>query len=553
MSDGARGRHVLRLGRYGARVEARLEAWAREQIGRRIWEKDFTVWSPVRVPEIVDRLGWLALPETMWDEAESIGALAEEIRTQGISHVVLLGMGGSSLAPEVFQATFGNAGGYPELIVLDSTHPLQILAVGARIDLRKSLFLVASKSGTTQEPMSLFRYFYNRLTGITPDPGSHFVATTDPGTPLESLAKELEFRHVFRAIPDVGGRYSALTAFGLVPAALIGTDILDLLDRARVVEGACATSVATPSNLCLRLAAALGELALEGRDKVTFITSPSLRAFPDWLEQLIAESTGKDGKGIVPVAGEAPGGIEVYGDDRFFIYIAVEDEVDAGITGWLDELAAGGHPVAHIKISDKGDLSGEMFRWELAVAAAGAALGIHPFNQPDVQIAKDLARRAMESGTEAHGDKDAALPVASEQLAGTLEGLLASAAPGDYFAIQAYLARDTATEQTLQRIRHRVRDRTGLATTLGFGPRFLHSTGQLHKGGPAAGIFVQLIDSPCEDIGIPETPNTFGDLIRAQATGDYQALLERNRRVVRVNLGSDVSRGLDLLEAALPL
>jgi transaldolase/glucose-6-phosphate isomerase len=551
MLAGSLDRQLLRLGRYEKAVATRLETWARDQIGQRIWKKDFTVWSPVQLPEIVDRLGWLTLPESMWNRTESMRALAEEIKAKGMTHVVLLGMGGSSLAPEVFQATFGNASGYPELIVLDSTHPTQIRAVESRIDLQKTLFLVASKSGTTQEPMSLFGYFHNLLVKTSPAPGSQFIATTDPGTPLEELAKDLEFRQVFKATPDVGGRYSALTAFGLVPAALIGTDVLDLLDRARVVEGACATSVSTPANLCLRLAAALGELALAGRDKVTFITSPSLKAFPDWLEQLIAESTGKDGKGIVPIAGEIPGDSGTYGEDRFFVYIAVEDEIDAQTTRWLDGLATRGHPVAQITISDKSDLSGEMFRWELAVAAAGAVLGIHPFNQPDVQIAKDLARQAMEKGKDAQGDKEVAVSVDSDGLAVALEELVASAVHGDYFAIQAYLARNTETEDALQRIRHMIRDGKGLATTLGFGPRFLHSTGQLHKGGPGTGMFLQLVDTPETDIGIPKTRNTFGDLIRAQALGDYLALRERGRRVLRVDLGSDVTRGLSLLETGV--
>jgi transaldolase/glucose-6-phosphate isomerase len=399
----------------------------------------------------------------------------------------------------------------------------------------------------------MFRYFYERVGEITDAPGRHFIAITDPGTPLEVLAHERRVRFVFTAIPDVGGRYSALTAFGLVPATLIGIDPEELLGRAGEMAGRCSDATSPGQNPGLVLGATLGETSLAGKDKVTFITSPSLHALPDWLEQLIAESTGKDGKGIIPVAAESLGGPETYSNDRSFVYIYRADEAEDKTKSQVDLLGAAGHPVVLIGIRDNADIAGEMFRWELAVASAGAVMRIHPFNQPDVQDAKDLARKAMKEGQQADRATDPALSAeASAALAGRLNHLLGRAGHGDYFAIQAYLAPTPEVTDALQDIRHHVRDKYRLATTFGYGPRFLHSTGQLHKGGPNTGIFLQLVDSPAEDVSIPGTAYTFGDLIRAQALGDYQALIKRNRRVLRVNLGKDPTRGLDLLQQAMP-
>lgn len=544
---------TLKLGRYQSLVKARLDRWQNEQVGARIWEKDFTVWSPTHVPEITDRLGWLRLPETMMTEIEGLAAFAEEIKAEGFKRIVLLGMGGSSLAPEVYQRTFANQRGFPQLIVLDSTHPDRIRAVESQLDFGTTLFLVSSKSGTTQEPLSMFGYFFARLSRVTSTPGRHFAATTDPGTPLEQLASERRFRHVFRATPDVGGRYSALTAFGLVPASLIGIDLKAMLERARAVSKACGASVAGAANPGLVLGAALGELALAGRDKVTFITCQSLGAFPDWLEQLIAESTGKDDRGAIPIAGELLGPPEAYGRDRFFIYITTEREADASVESRLEDLARRGHPTATLVVKDRLDLAGEMFRWEMAVAAASSVLGIHPFDQPDVQLAKDLARKAMAKAGDTH-TSDHAEPVAAESgedLSSAVDKLMSGAQPGDYFAIQAYLAPDEDTVRRLQEIRHHVRDTRRLATTLGIGPRFLHSTGQLHKGGPNTGVYLQIVDIPREDLAIPETGYTFGRLIKAQAQGDYEALLARGRRVLRINLGKDTGHGLKRLSGAL--
>lgn len=542
-------RQSLNLGAYQARVDERLQAWQVANFTRRLWCKDPTLWSPEPVPELTDRLGWLSLPETMHEQLDVLMAFADEVKAEGVRHAVLLGMGGSSLAPEVFQRTFGHAPGYPELIILDSTHPAAVRAVEAQIELDRALFLVSSKSGTTTETLAFFRYFWQQVSQVTGTPGGHFVAITDPGTPLEQLAQERSFRRVFQAPPDVGGRYSALTVFGLVPAALIGLDVHQLLDRAWRMAEASAFYVPEPENPGLILGAALGELALAGRDKVTFLAQPSLEAFPAWLEQLIAESTGKDGKGIVPVADEPLGPTEVYGPDRLFVHLRLEEDAGEDQDTKVTALEAAGHPVIRIHLREKGDLGQEFFRWEVAVAAAGAVLGIHPFNQPDVQLAKDLARQAMVQGDtvigeQGRGGEGEVSAAQTETLARALGIWLAEARPGDYVALQAYLAPTPETTAALQDIRLMLRDRLQLATTLGYGPRFLHSTGQLHKGGPNTGLFLQLVDDPVDELPVPETGYTFGTLIRVQALGDYQALMQRGRRVLRVHLGSDGVSGL---------
>jgi len=542
-------RQSLNLGVYQARVDERLQAWQAADFTRRLCCKDLTLWSPEPVPELTDRLGWLSLPETMHEQLDALTAFADEVKAKGVRHVVLLGMGGSSLAPEVFQRTFGSAPGSPELIVLDSTHPAAVRAVETQVNLGRTLFLVSSKSGSTTETLSFFRYFWHRVSQVTGTPGRYFVAITDPGTPLEQLAHERGFRHVFQAPTDVGGRYSALTVFGLVPAALIGLDVHRLLDQAWRMAEACAFCVPEPDNPCLALGAALGELALAGQDKVTFLASPPLEAFPAWLEQLIAESTGKDGKGILPVADEPPASPKVYGADRFFVYLCLEGDEGGDLGSKVVALEAAGHPLIRIHLREKGDLGQEFFRWEVAVAAAGAVLGIHPFNQPDVQLAKDLTKRAMEqrnrvTGEQGRGGEEEVSVAQTETLARALGAWLAGVQVGDYAALQAYLAPTPETTAALQNIRLMLRDRLRLATTLGYGPRFLHSTGQLHKGGPNTGLFLQLVDDPVDDLPVPETSYTFGTLIRAQALGDYQALMQRGRRVLRVHLGSNGVGGL---------
>ena len=542
-------RETWNLGALGAAIEVRLDAWQKAEVGRRLWAKDPTIWAEPGTPEVVDRLGWLTLPGEMaarLPELESFGALLAE---DEMRHALVLGMGGSSLAPEVFQETFDNRGGYPELRVLDSTHPEAVLALAGTIDATRSVFLVSSKSGGTTETMSYYRYFWQSVVQVSETPGAAFAAVTDPGTSLEKLARDRGFRWLFSAQADVGGRYSALTPFGLAPAAAIGVDLSGLLVRAAAMAATCGGEVAAADNPGLRLGAALGELARAGRDKVTFLTSPALHAFPDWLEQLVAESTGKHGQGIVPVAGEAPAEPAAYGADRFFVGLSLAGE-EGPLADRLAELAGAGHPTAHFALGERLDLGAEMFRWEVAVAMAGAVLGIQPFDQPDVQLAKDLSARAMKGELPA-GEAGEEANVAAPDLAATLGRFLGGAQTGDYLGIHAYLAPSPERTATLRRLQALARDRTRLATTLGYGPRFLHSTGQLHKGGPAICRFLQLVDRPAEAVPVPETDYTFAKLIRAQADGDRQALAGRGRPVLRIDLGADATAGLAALEAAL--
>lgn len=542
----------LRLGRYASVVEARLAKWQTEEVGRRIWEKDHTVWSPGGpLPELADRLGWLTLPESMPDEVDALTRFAEEARLEGIRDVVVLGMGGSSLAPEVFSLTFGPAPGFPALSVLDSTHPDAVRALAQRLDLAKSLFLVSSKSGGTTETLSFFRTFWDQVGKVVAHPGHYFVAVTDPGSSLEKLARERGFRAVFNAPPEVGGRYSALTNFGLVPAALLGVDVRRLLASAQEMAEACAGDVPAADNPGLRLGAALGELALAGRDKVTFFTSPALQSFPEWIEQLVAESTGKitlkgDGShaGIVPVAWERPGPPSAYGEDRFFVALLLGDEI-SGFEESLTALEEAGHPVARIRLGDAYDLGREMYRWEVATAAAGAVLEVNPFDQPDVQLAKELATQAMKEPAAAGGAGAAGDPGAA------IVDWIAGARPGDYLGIHAYLAPGPRTTEQLRVLQNLLHEKTRLASTLGYGPRFLHSTGQLHKGGPATGRFLQLVDHAAEDLAVPETDYTFGRLIRSQADGDRSALEQRERTVLRLDLGGEPEWELHRLLQAL--
>lgn len=532
-----------------AAVEKRLEQWTAGNFGRRMWAKDYTLWAQ-KPDEITSRLGWLTLPETMLGQTDDIVKFVEEGRRDGIAHVVLLGMGGSSLAPDVFQATFGNAGGYPQLQVLDSTHPAAVRAVEKSVHLARTLFVVSSKSGTTIEPLSFMHYFWAQIAKTAKDPGRQFVAITDPGSSLGKLARERGFRRVFEAVPDVGGRFSALTHFGLVPAALIGVDVKRLLQVAGRMATACGGGVAAKNNPGLVLGATLGELALAGRNKVTFVMSPALSALPLWFEQLIAESTGKNGKGIVPVAGERVGPPEVYGQDRVFVYLRAAQDSGQEQEAQLAKLEAVGHLVIRIGVGELLDIGQEFFRWEVATAAAGAALGIQPFDQPDVELAKKLAREVM-SGAPKGSEGAAPTGAEDKRLPREVSDWLGSARRGGYVSVQAYLGPTEALTERLTSLQQKLRDRTRLAATMGYGPRFLHSTGQLHKGGPNTGLFVQFTDEPAEKLPVPETDYDFAGLIRAQALGDYQALVQGGRRVLRVNLGRDAAAGLRRFEEAL--
>jgi transaldolase/glucose-6-phosphate isomerase len=539
---------AIELGGYTQQVTPRLTRAASEKVASRIWQKDHTVWSLSPLPELADRLGWLSLPETMRALVPELTAFADQVAAERFSHVVLLGMGGSSLAPEVFQSTFGGRPGRPSLIVLDSTHPDAVRAVERRIDLGRTLFVVSSKSGGTSETMSFFRYFWSRYGAG--EAGTHFVAITDPGTSLETLARERGFRRVFQAPPDVGGRYSALTVFGLVPAALIGVDLSGLLDGALAMAAASGPGKEGADNPSVALGVALGTLARGGRNKLTLFASRSIAQLPAWIEQLVAESTGKQGVGIVPVDGEPLREAARYGADRVFVSIAVKGEQDQRVAATLSSLAGLGHPVITIELGRPLDLGQEFFRWEMATAVAGAQLGIHPFDQPDVQVAKELARRAMERAQGEDGP-GAGSPALDDPQAwrDAVSAWLESASPEDYIGVQAYLAPTEGMAAALGSLRERLGRRTGLATTCGFGPRFLHSTGQLHKGGPNSGLFLQLTDRPAADLPVPETSYTFGQLIRAQAAGDAAALGQRGRRVLGVDLGANPERRLvELIE-----
>jgi glucose-6-phosphate isomerase len=477
--------------------------------------------------------------------------------------VVHMGMGGSSLAPLVFERTFDPGDHGLPLTVLDTTDPATILRIEDEVPVANTLFIVASKSGTTAEPLAFGDYFYAQVRAEKGDrAGENFVAITDPGSPLVDLAQERAFRRTFLNFPDIGGRYSALSYFGLVPAALLGVDVAELLDRALRMVHACASCVKLGHNPGVALGAALGELGRQGRDKVTFLVPEAISTLGMWLEQLLAESTGKEGTGLLPVALEPAGDPAVYGDDRFFAYLRLQGAGEGDLEDRVAALRRSGQPVVTIQMDDHLDLGQEFFRWEIATATAGAILGINAFNQPNVQESKDNTNRLLDvvrDGGKLPEEKpvlvDGALSLyaddAAPTVARTLARFLDQARPGDYVALMAYLSETPAIDQALQAIRLKLRDRLKLATTLGYGPRFLHSTGQFHKGGPNTGLFLQLTADDAEDAAVPGEPYSFGVLKRAQALGDLEALREHGRRVMRFHLGDDVDGGLKALAEAI--
>ena len=537
----------IHLGKYQERVERQLKEWRDKNFLKKLWSKDTNLWPNFNSQKISQRLGWLDLPEIMDKKLESILKFAEEIRNEGVSYVVLLGMGGSSLAAEVFQKTFKNSAGYPRLVVLDSTHPLAVRSMERNIVTDRTLFLVSSKSGTTIETLSLFRYFWNVVSQTANNPGHQFVAISDPESPLVSLAKERDFRHIFLAPPDVGGRYSAFSVFGLVPAALIGMDIKIFLGKGKIELENNNYNISEENAPGLILGAALGELA-DDRDKLTFLASPSLRSFPLWAEQLVAESTGKDGKGIIPVIEEPVVSADSYGNDRLFVFLLYDGDKAYDLEELSESLCKIGHPIFFIQLSEKTDLGGEIFRWEIATASAGALLGLNPFDEPDVKLAKDFTKKAMklEKGeeTESSTDKDTFYVDDEKVLREGFRNWVNQFKPSDYIAIQAYLPPFPYITQVFQKIRLEFLKKTDLATTLGYGPRFMHSSGQLHKGGPNTGHFLQIIDEPELQLRIPETDYSFRTLIQCQAFGDYKALCERGREALRISLGKDTEEGL---------
>lgn len=552
-------------GRYGYLIENALADLRENNIIDRIWLEDYSVWKP-RPDEISNRLGWLNITREMYEDAERFRRPALDIKSRDYKDVLLLGMGGSSLAPGVFRSVFGLREGYPDMAVLDSTDPGAVLYHADRLDPARTLFIVATKSGTTTETISLLKYFYTWVSGRLKknSAGDHFIAITDPGSNLAGLADRYSFKDKYMNAPDIGGRFSALSYFGLVPAALIGVDIKQILDSSAEMETRCrendfSTERGNPGAV---LGAVLGSLACAGRDKLTIIASPGIECFGGWVEQLVAESTGKEGKGILPVVDEPVGPPGVYGNDRVFVYLKMsgDDSRDDAVTALEDA----GNPVVRIYINDLYDLGGQFFLWEMATAVAGWFLKINPFDQPDVEASKILTGRMLGEYAKAGRFPDET-PVLtcdgvsvygeplSDSMEGMLENFLGQLEPGGYVAIQAYLQPTDKTDNALGELRRRIRDKYGLVTTAGYGPRYLHSTGQLHKGDSGRGLFIQLtaddtLDAPIPDeIGSGKSSVSFSVLKKAQTMGDRNALLNAGRRVIRFHLGSDIAGGIKKL------
>ena len=521
------------LGDYLAGVESALSGLKSRRVISRIWSGDHTVWKPDPT-EISNRLGWLTVTDAMREQTPAMQALAQEVRDVGIRHVVLLGMGGSSLGPEVLRQTFGSAPGYPELIVLDSTVPGWVQSVTDAIDPAHTLFLVSSKSGSTTEPNMFYAYFRGLVEKAAGKDGAgqHFIAVTDAGTSLEKLAIDQGFRRVFANPPEIGGRYSVLSYFGLVPATLIGLDLSKLIDRADRMREETFSNVTVQENPGAWLGAVMGVLAQQGRDKLTLVTSPSIGSFGLWVEQLIAESTGKEGLGIIPVAGEPLTSPNHYGGDRLFVYLRLDGDNNDESDRAVQAIQESGQPLVRLNLMDKYDVGAEFFRWEMATAVAGSILGINPFDQPNVQAAKDMTDSVL-----GQFERSGELP--PMEASSSLGDLLSQAGPGDYLVIMAYIRQTPQVDQALDDLRRKVTARHGIATTMGYGPRFLHSTGQLHKGGPGSGLFLQLTGEHAHDLTIPGAPYTFGVLADGQAVGDLRALLASLRRAVRVDLGTN--------------
>ena len=528
------------------------------EVASRIWQKDATLWKsdPDNIKIINTSLGWLNVADEMIGVVDELVEFAGTIRSRGFQHVMVCGMGGSSLCPEVLAQTFGKQDGFPELLVLDSTDPDVIAAFKERIDIEHCLFVIASKSGSTTEPNVFYKFWYEEVGKLKENPGDNFIAITDPGSPLVETAAELKFQRTFLNQPDIGGRYSALSYFGMVPAALMGLDVRRLLTSAKnaasVDEGAVALGIS------------LGDNALAGRDKLTLVLDPPLEALGLWIEQLIAESTGKEGKGILPVNGEPLGSPDVYSSDRQFIATSLETVSEETKTR-LDPLAGAGHPVAFTVLNDLYNLGAAFLMWEFATAVAGWRLGINPFDQPNVQEAKDATKELL-SGFVRRGQLDPRNTIASDELitiygaddaskAESVEEVLknhvATIKPGDYIAFLNYIEETPEIDRELQELRTQVRDLTHCATTIGYGPRFLHSTGQLHKGGPDTGVFFQIIANDNVDFAIPGEPYTFSILKQAQALGDFRALVKRGRRVIGIDLGDKPLEALARLKTTV--
>jgi glucose-6-phosphate isomerase len=553
-------------------VKATLEDWKTNNKVQRLWARDASLWTNT---DEAKWLGWLGIVEEQISKLESFRKVAAEIRGAGFTHAVLLGMGGSSLCVEVLKLTFGHVPGHPEFLVLDSTDPAQIKTLESKLDLTKTIFIVSSKSGSTLEPNIFKQYFFDRVKQKVGagEAGKRFIAVTDPGSHMQKVAESDGFRHVFFGLPSIGGRYSALSDFGVVPGAIQGVDVGKFLERAKKMVTACGASVPADQNPGVILGATLGTLAKGGRDKLTIFTSPGISDLGAWLEQLIAESTGKEGHGIIPVDRERLGAPEVYGNDRVFAYLRLESGPDAAQDAAVAALEKAGQPVVRIAVPELYDIAQEFFRWEIATAVAGSVIGINAFNQPDVEASK-IETRKLTDAYEKSGSLPSESPVLQDAgvklftddknaaalkqaagkdatLAGYLRAHLGRLKAGDYFAVLGYIQMNDAHESQLQSIRHLVRDNRHVATCLGFGPRFLHSTGQAYKGGPNSGVFLQITCDDASDLPVPGQKYTFGTVKAAQARGDFQVLAERNRRALRVHLGADVAAGLETLQRAI--
>ena len=516
-------------------VRLTLTGLLERRVSQRIRSRDHSVWrSDPR--EISDRLGWLDAGEFLGPHLGELESFVDQVRREGYRDLVLLGMGGSCLGPEVLRSVFGPAPGFPRLTMLDSTVPERVAEVRASIDPARTIFIVSSKSGGTIETLSFYRYFRGQVELALPagDAGKNFVAITDSGTPLERLAHEASFRRVFLNPADIGGRYSVLSWFGMLPAALAGVDVRELLDSAQSMRNCCLEGE-PEQNPGLVLGALLGSAALAGRDKVTLVAPPAFEAFGLWVEQMIAESLGKEGSGIVPVAGEPLLSPDCYGNDRLFVFLQTGDCGE--LAARVDSLEQAGHPVVRLEIGSKSDIGAEFYRWEYATAVAGSVLGLHPFDQPDVQGAKDNTDRLLKTYLE-----QGSLP--APETSGSLSALLECARPGDYLAILPYITPDDQDEELLFELRTRAMRKYRIATTAGYGPRYLHSTGQLHKGGPGTGLYLHLTTGINRELPIPGQRYGFDVLSAAQAIGDYEALSKLGRRIVSVDLGDNVPAGL---------
>jgi len=546
-------------------VKASFAEWRLNDKIRRLWSRDPSLWTGA---DEGDWLGWLDVVERQLAGLHRMEATAEEIKGSRFSHIVLLGMGGSSLCPEVMERTFGRVKGFPKFYVLDSTDPAQIRALEGKIDLSHTIFIVSSKSGTTLEPNLYLQYFLDRVRSLVgeKEAGNRFIAITDPDSKLQEVAEKNRFRCLFFGLPSIGGRYSALSDFGMIPSAMMGVEVSRFLDRAKEMVQACAADLPVEENPGAVLGTILGIAARQGRDKVTILASPDIYDLGAWLEQLLAESTGKSGKGLIPVDRERPGPSEVYGDDRLFVYIRLESSPDPVQDRAVDALEGARQPVIRILVKDPYHLGQEFFRWEFATAVAGSILHIHPFDQPDVEASKIETRKLtveyertgeLPSETPLHEEGDLQLFTDPRNARALTKALGPSPSlveyvrshvnrlqKSDYFALLGYIEMNEEHEDQLQVVRHLIRDKKRVATCLGFGPRFLHSTGQAYKGGPNSGVFVQMTCEDSLDLPVPGQRYSFGMVKAAQARGDFQVLTQRGRRALRVHLRGEVKAGL---------